>query len=233
MRYHVLISHAQMEARGDVGTLSHVLKQLGLHCWRDMTQNKISLDGMRQGIYDSDVFVLFLTNSFMSRWYCRAELATAIEFEKPILVVYEEEERFWPFSLERWRRGWDERTKVPGTTDFQWTGPTSHGGFRPHASCPTRLRCVIERLNLLGSEGLTAPSGLPPTTASSEIGDSNFLGRGSASENVFNLAFRRRDFEVEALAREIVFRASRHASVCWGRALPPLPPIAVPQQLHL
>jgi hypothetical protein len=140
MRYHVFISHAQMEAGGDVGTLFHVLKQLGLHCWRDMTQNKISLDGMRQGIYDSDVFILFLTNSFMSRWYCRAELATAIEFEKPILVVYEEEERFWPFSLERWRRAWVSRCRDRVAVGTRLTGILAKGvlSYTCHMPVPSR-----------------------------------------------------------------------------------------------
>ena len=36
-----------------------------VHGWRDMNQDDLTEAGMCQGVYDSDVFVLFLTNGFM------------------------------------------------------------------------------------------------------------------------------------------------------------------------
>ena len=67
MHYHFFISHNQREASGDVGTLSHLFEARGIHCWRDMTQANLTEEGMREGVEDSDVFVLFLTNSMLSR----------------------------------------------------------------------------------------------------------------------------------------------------------------------
>ena len=67
MHYHFFISHNQREASGDVGTLSHLFEARGIHCWRDMTQANLTEKGMKEGVEDSDVFVLFLTNSMLSR----------------------------------------------------------------------------------------------------------------------------------------------------------------------
>ena len=79
MRFHMFISHVQSEASGDVGTLYFFASQLGVHCWRDMNTSELTESAMRQGVYDSDVFVLFLTNSALSRMYCLKEISWALE----------------------------------------------------------------------------------------------------------------------------------------------------------
>jgi serine/threonine protein kinase len=43
--YHVFISYAQREASGDVGTLRHLLEQLGLRTWRDMNADDLTEKG--------------------------------------------------------------------------------------------------------------------------------------------------------------------------------------------
>ena len=60
-KFHLFISHMQNEASGDVGTLFFLFEQMGMRGWRDMNQDDLTESGMRQGVYDSDVFVLFLT----------------------------------------------------------------------------------------------------------------------------------------------------------------------------
>ena len=37
-------------------------------CRRDMCQKDLTEQGMRQGVKDSDIFILFLTNSVLSRY---------------------------------------------------------------------------------------------------------------------------------------------------------------------
>ena len=37
-------------------------------CRRDMNQKDLTEQGMRQGVKDSDIFILFLTNSVLSRY---------------------------------------------------------------------------------------------------------------------------------------------------------------------
>ena len=56
---------------GQVGTLFFAYAQLGLHNWLDMRQALLTLEGMRQGVRDSDVFLLVLTENVLNRWYCQ------------------------------------------------------------------------------------------------------------------------------------------------------------------
>ena len=80
MRYHAFLSHNQMEASGDVTLLCRELEALGLNPWRDMSQLNLTEEGMKQGVFDSDVFILVLTNSVLNRWFCLKELSWALAF---------------------------------------------------------------------------------------------------------------------------------------------------------
>ena len=53
MRYHFFVSHMQVEAAGDVGTLCHTLKKLGVNCWRDMDAEDLTEEGMKAGVRSS------------------------------------------------------------------------------------------------------------------------------------------------------------------------------------
>ena len=101
MTFHVFISHFQAEGSGDVGTLYFLFKKMGLNVWRDMNVKNLTEASMRQGVFDSDVFILFLNNSTLSRYFCLKEIGWAIMFNKPIIIVSEEDNRFWDFSWSR------------------------------------------------------------------------------------------------------------------------------------
>jgi serine/threonine protein kinase len=177
MKFHLFVSHIQTEAAGDVGTLCRRFEKMGLHCWRDMDQADLTEAGMRAGVKDSDVFVLFLTNSVLSSPWCIKEITWAVEFERPILIIAEQEERFYPFDIDRWRTNCCSKR--------------SGGGYKkghlrvPYERCPAVIKHLVEQHE---AEGLVLP-------------------------------FRRRDFEIDALAREVVARASQ--VVKWGQVLPP------------
>ena len=160
---------------------------MGVHGWRDMNQENLTEEGMRQGVYDSDVFVLFLTNSVLSRKFCQKELSWAITFGKPILVVCEDEERFWPFDYERWATNMctkvaTARQEIKGRVT--WSIGVPNGGL-PFDECPAFL---VEWIR--------------------------------SSPRAEWMPFRRRDFEVDALARELIRRAGS-AGLSWGGALTP------------
>ena len=178
-KYHIFISHVQKEASGDVGTLFFLFEQMGLHGWRDMNQLDLTLEGMRQGVYDSDVFIILLTNSYLSRPFCVAELEFALEFGKPIIIIVEEETRFWPFDLTRWQNNKCERTSSGG-----WG--TGVAGGTMYEACSLNIRELIE----------------------SRWADGSML------------SFRRRNYEVNALAAEVVRLASTQPDVEWGSYLP-------------
>ena len=68
-----------------------------------MEQAQLTLEGMRQGVRDSDVFLLILTKSVLTRWFCQQELLTAIDEGTPIQLLVESDPRFFPFDEEKWR----------------------------------------------------------------------------------------------------------------------------------
>jgi hypothetical protein len=102
MQYHAFISHAQADASGTANALFMMHQQLGVRTWLDMRQSNLTLEGMRQGVIDSDVFMMILSEHSLVRWFCQQELLCAIEHGKTIQVVLEAEPRFFPFNLAAW-----------------------------------------------------------------------------------------------------------------------------------
>ena len=98
MCYHGFMSHQQADASGTVSTLFLLYQQRGLHNWIDMRQEVLTLDGMRNGVCDSAIFILILTKHVLGSWFCQQEMLCAIEEEKPIQLVLEQESRFSPFD---------------------------------------------------------------------------------------------------------------------------------------
>lgn len=66
--YHAFMSHAQAGSSGLVNTLFFAYAKLGLHNWIDMRQDEITLDGMRDGVVNSNVFTLALSERVLSSW---------------------------------------------------------------------------------------------------------------------------------------------------------------------
>ena len=157
----------------------------------DLTEN-----GMRQGVKDSDVFLLFLTNSALSRTFCLREFAKgvyarrrvdgcgcvrlpwsscrvlrpcvgllcallclaccevltrldnctivrrteeigwALEFDKPVIIVVEQEERFWAWDMSRWER--DQCTRAH---DGSWTAGWLQ---QKYSQCPANVCTMIK-----------------------------------------------------------------------------------------
>merc|ERR1712146_846232 len=122
---------------------------------------------------------MFLTNSLLSRPFCLKEIGWALDFDKPIVIVVETENRFWPFDLKRWQT--NQCTKAP---DGSWTtGWLS----RTYEQCPERIRTLVE----------------------------SHVKKGKM------LPFRRRDFELSALARKLVSRSFDVSDgIVWGETLP-------------
>lgn len=116
MKYHGFMSHAQADASGTVGTLYLQYKQLGLHNWLDMHQETLTLEGMRQGVRDSSVFILILTEHVLSSAFCQEEMKEALRCNKPIQLVLEEDERFGAFDVRKWQES-RLRARV-----FEWAG---------------------------------------------------------------------------------------------------------------
>lgn len=102
MRYSAFLSHAQADSSGTVSTLFFAFKALGLHCWLDMRQQQLTLDGMRAGVRDSRVFIFVLSERILASWFCQQEALCALDEGKQIQLIVEEEPRFHPFDRVGW-----------------------------------------------------------------------------------------------------------------------------------
>jgi hypothetical protein len=63
---------------------------------------------MKAGVRDSTVFILILTERVLASWFCQQEILTAIEEQKKIQLIIEQEERFHPFDVAAWQKQADD-----------------------------------------------------------------------------------------------------------------------------
>ncbi|GBG29557.1 Hypothetical Protein FCC1311_057782 [Hondaea fermentalgiana] len=90
LKYHVFLSHKQLEAGDACNLMAEKLVNRGLKVWVDQrTEGNLSPEKMRAGIQASKCYLLFLSKTvFKSEMVCM-ELDTALRAEKPILLVHE------------------------------------------------------------------------------------------------------------------------------------------------
>ena len=91
--FKLFLSHAQAEAQNQVSLLSELLAKAGVTAWFDMDAEQLEGRDMVRGIWNSDVFVLYLTASYFTRWFCRLESEVALKLGKRLLVVFEADAR--------------------------------------------------------------------------------------------------------------------------------------------
>ena len=208
MKYHMFVSHSQAEASGEIGTLFESLQRQGIHVWRDMSQKNIDANSMIQGVIDSDVFIILLTNSYMSRWYCLLEFATAMLYEKPIVVIVEENSTFWQWDLNRWQN--NECSRVMDKTNAEDRGwkssiETSWFGFKKNSL----LQNTYEELDTK-SMGFTEYKAFKEKeNFANEYGTATKLRveiEKIHSENKM-MPHRRRGFEYKSMMNELLKRA--------------------------
>ena len=180
MRYHAFMSHAQADASGTVGTLFFAYEALGLHNWIDMRQAKLTLEGMRQGVRDSDVFLLTLSEHVLQSWFCRQEMLCAIAERKPVQLLVEEDARFHPFDIAAWRefnaaleRGGDAALAQEQEAEAAAAGEQAGQGAAavrvclapgsPFDGLPAAIRAMVNRAlpNAVTCAVAPAPSALP------------------------------------------------------------------------
>ncbi|GBG29118.1 Ras-related protein Rab-27A [Hondaea fermentalgiana] len=91
-KYHVFLSHRQIEAGDACNLMAEKLKYRGVRVWVDQeSEGNLAEAEMRRGIQDSRCYLLFLSKTVFTSAAVRMELSTALEMEKPILLVHESE----------------------------------------------------------------------------------------------------------------------------------------------
>jgi hypothetical protein len=75
-----------------------------LSSWYDMDQKNLTLQGMEEGVKNSQCFILLLTNGVLTRPWVLIEFKFAVQNRKPILLVMEDDDKkvgYWDFSQTR------------------------------------------------------------------------------------------------------------------------------------
>jgi hypothetical protein len=100
-RHHFFLSHQQQTGGNQVHAICRELEIRGCNVWRDMDYDgELVMDAMKQGIKDSLIFVVFLTEKYWLSGPCMEELRCAIDELKNnrglrrIVVIGELEARF-------------------------------------------------------------------------------------------------------------------------------------------
>lgn len=77
-----------------------LLERAGATSWYDNQMRDLTAAGMANGVRDSDVFVLFLTEGVFARPFVRYELLEAVKADKQVLLLHEEDERRGAFDFD-------------------------------------------------------------------------------------------------------------------------------------
>ena len=91
------------------------LEDVGATGWLDMHADDLTQAGMRAGVENAEMFVLLLTSNVLTRQFCLKEFEWALIANKPIVILVEEEKRFFPWSYKEWKQN-----KVWDKTNRQW-----------------------------------------------------------------------------------------------------------------
>lgn len=199
MRYHCFLSHSQADASGTASDLFHLYRALHLHAWLDMKQQALTLDGMRQGVRDSAIFVLVLSENVLSSWFCQQEILCAVAEGKHIQLVLEQEPRFRPFDAKHWQQQQQQQQRLHDSVAAAVTTST------------TDLRRTIRVKNPEGQlvEACIDVLHDPEDAWQAEQGDEALTRLLCATIDRALLSavnYRRRDYEQEAMMRELCRR---------------------------
>ncbi len=87
------------DAKDQVDTLSHVLKERGFLCWYDNQMENLTRDAMAEGVRKSAFVILFLSKGVLERPFVQFEVETALSANKRVLLLHEQDPRHNPFDF--------------------------------------------------------------------------------------------------------------------------------------
>ena len=91
--YDVFITHSQKTGQDQAGKLMLLLKNAGLRVWYDMQAQDLTVKGMEEGVSKSRNMLIVLTDGFMGREFCNAELRWARTYDCNLVGVKEDDTR--------------------------------------------------------------------------------------------------------------------------------------------
>ena len=94
LKYHFFLSHKQANGGQTMAWLEGKLSGRDLLSWYDNMQEDRSEAGMMAGVKGSAVFLLFLTEGTIERYFVQREMSEAFSLRKPFMLMYETDDRF-------------------------------------------------------------------------------------------------------------------------------------------
>eukprot|EP00935_MAST-01C_sp_MAST-1C-sp1_P000339 g339.t1 len=119
LKYHFFLSHAQATGQDQVSALCQMLQSLGFICWYDMEAEDLTLNGMSDGVAQSEIYVLFLSEGALGRPMVQHELRDALRLNKTIITLFETDERHGKFDFAAGRRECPEDLRGPVLDDIE------------------------------------------------------------------------------------------------------------------
>jgi len=99
INFHAFMSHAQADAQDVVGLIALELKtNYGLKIWLDMQAANLNVEGKLLGIAQSETFLLYATQNYMTHPFCVFELLVAIQLKKKIQILWDTDTRHCGFN---------------------------------------------------------------------------------------------------------------------------------------
>ena len=197
IKYHAFVSHAQMESSGEAAALDFTLRRIGVYSWRDMSQSEITAEGMKKGVESSDTFILLLTESTLSRWFCLLEIGWALRSKKNIIIVVETNPRFASWDFERWTR--NETIKNTYVV-FEFSSQSNVYRLDTHLLHHKKISLEKQHSNTKHRYGPTL------SITYDKIDEQIRKEITRQHKSGLMIPYRRRDFEARAMTREILSR---------------------------
>ena len=90
MPYLAFLSHRQADT-GDRAAAFHeeMLQRFRYHTWFDQKKDDLTRKKMKEGISESEYFILFVSPSYVESAFCRMEVKYALQVNKKIILLYE------------------------------------------------------------------------------------------------------------------------------------------------
>jgi len=93
-RYDSFLSHVQKQSSDLCRNIRENCMKRGLSMWYDKTADRLDARGMADSILESSVFILVLTKEYFKRPFCVYEHCIAIVAGKPVITIFESDERY-------------------------------------------------------------------------------------------------------------------------------------------
>ena len=102
MKYHAFLCFPCADGGLLGATLNQALSDIGIRLWYNLPVTEMqTYEKVKEGLLNSDIFLLVLTENILSASFCQCAFAIAIEHKKPIQILIEDEVRFKGFDIDK------------------------------------------------------------------------------------------------------------------------------------